>query len=443
MESNQQQQNEKMNTSDKKSTTTTKTQSSVLLNQPIIIDQGTYSIKAGFAGSSKPKAIITNRVGRVKHNRVMPGGALDNTSSSTSSSTAPSSSTKPINPTVKDSNIYIGNVLDEHSGIFQYEYNMHEGRIQNYTNMEHTWDYIYKDVLDNVKYEDHPVLFTEAPYTSMKDRNKLLETWFESYHCPAIYTTPCGILSLYASGRTTGLVLDVGHGVTSTIPVYEGFALQHSIVQSDIGGYDVVNYLQSMLRVNHGVCLDRTTAEWEIVRKMKEQIGIVNLPNTNAKEKDNDMNYKLPDGQSIQITSKQRIQAPEVLFQPFTYLGSEQKSVVDCITTSIQKSDIDLRSTMFNTILLAGGSTLFPNFGNRILHDLRSLSSPSSDNIVPPSNRICVYAPQDRIISSFIGGSILGSLSTFKHLWISKEEWDECGSADCHQLASKFQTVGI
>jgi len=293
--------------------------------------------------------------------------------------------------------------------------------------------------LDNVKYEDHPVLFTEAPYTSMKDRTKLLETWFESYHCPAIYTTPCGILSLYASGRTTGLVLDVGHGVTSTIPVYEGFALQHSIVQSDIGGYDIVNYLQSQLRVKHGICLDRTSAEWEIVRKMKETIGVINLP----KKESTDMNYKLPDGQTINISSKERTDAPEVLFQPFSYLGSEQKSVIDCITTSIQKSDIDLRSVMYNTILLSGGSTLFPNFGNRILNELRSLSSNNNDVTVPSSNRICVYAPQDRIISSFIGGSILGSLSTFKYLWISKEEWDECGSANCHELVSKFQTIGI
>lgn len=77
----------------------------------------------------------------------------------------------------------------------------------------------------------------------------------------------------YATGRTTGVVLDVGDGSISSVPVYEGFALQHSIIRSDLGGRDITRFLRSLLR-NEGHNF-YTTAEFEIVRTIKEVFSFI------------------------------------------------------------------------------------------------------------------------------------------------------------------------
>jgi centractin len=101
----------------------TTTAGNVLLSQPVVIDNGTASIKAGFAGSSKPKVVVATKVGRTKHQRVMPGGALeDNVDSS------------------NNQQYYCGNKLDEHRGAFYLEHPMDHGEIQSWEAMERLWE---------------------------------------------------------------------------------------------------------------------------------------------------------------------------------------------------------------------------------------------------------------------------------------------------------------
>jgi len=404
-----------------------------LLNQPIVMDIGTGSIKAGFAGGSKPKVLVGTKIGRPKHTRVMPGGALEQQQQQQETA----------------SSIFVGSKLDEHRGAFLLDYPMHHGHVVRggWNAMEHILEHVYSKAHLNAKADDHPLLLTESPLNPRANREQMAQLFFETFTTPALFVAPPAILSLYASGRTTGVVLDVGEGLTHCIPVYEGYALPHSISRSDIAGRDVTRQLQLLLR-RTGVAFT-TTAESDFVKKMKEDVCFVTpkstSPTSNTSTSNNTSNvsgdaveaaktldnnsttssspYQLPDGHVIHISSE-RYQAPEILFNPML-IGSEEPGVADALLFSIQKSDLDLRATLYSQIVLAGGSTCIPGFGERLLAELRTK--------VPANTRLRISAPPERMYSAWTGGSILASLATFKNMWVTKSEWDECGSSILHR----------
>ncbi|CAB9499443.1 Actin-66 (Fragment) [Seminavis robusta] len=382
----------------------------LLLNQPVVIDNGSSTIKAGFAGGSKPKVVIGTKVGRAKHMRIMPGGALE----ADKDLSGPSS-------------IFVGRKLDEHRGAFLLEYPMDKGYVSDggWDAMERLWEHVYAKNNLNAKIDDHPVLMTEAPLNPRTNRDKTAEIFFETFRSPAMFFTPPSVLSLYASGRTTGVVLDVGEGVTHAVPVYEGFALPHSVTRSDVAGRDVTRQMQLLLR-RSGLPFT-TTAEVDLVKSLKEEVCYCTPNPTSANdevaEKESKTQYQLPDGQAVSLASE-RFQAPNVLFDPFLF-GSEEAGVADVLVTSIMKSDIDLRSKLYSQIVLAGGSTLFQGFGDRMLYEVRSRS--------PSHTRIRISAPPERLHSAYVGGSILASLATFKSMWVSRADYEEHGSAILHR----------
>lgn len=125
---------------------------------------------------------------------------------------------------------------------------MEHGIVTDWNEMERIWQFIYsKEQLHSVP-DEHPVLLTEAPLNPRSNREKAAEIFFETFNVPALYISIQAVLSLYATGRTTGVVLDSGDGVTHAVPIYEGFALPMSIIRSDIAGRDVTRYLKILLR---------------------------------------------------------------------------------------------------------------------------------------------------------------------------------------------------
>jgi centractin len=301
---------------------------------------------------------------------------------------------------------------------------MQHGIVQNWQEMEKIWNHIYSRDNLNVRSNEHAVLLTEAPLNPLANREKAAELFFEAMNAPALFFSLQAVLSLYASGRTTGVVLDSGDGVTHAVPVYEGFALPHAITRMDLAGRDVTSHLQLLLR--RGGHAFTTTAELEVVRQIKEQCCVVAFnPAEQEKQQTNTQlaakhQYSLPDGTSLEI-GPEAFRAPEILFRP-DLVGSEYRGVHDCLVTAVMRSDLDLRRVLFSQMVLSGGSTLFPGFGDRLLNDVRKHS------LTPRDTKIRIAAPPERIYSTWIGGSILASLGTFKSMWLTKSEWQEHGA---------------
>merc|ERR1719440_432349 len=226
-------------------------------------------MKAGFAGEDSVKCTFPSIVGRPKHKRVMAAAAEGDT--------------------------FIGTRADELRGILTVKYPMAHGVVQDWNDMELIWRHIYSEM--KVVAEEHPVLLTEAPLNPRKNREKAAEIFFETFGTPALFVSWQAILSLYASGRTTGVVLDSGDGVTHAVPVYEGFALPHAVTRADIAGRDVTMQLQSLLRRSGHIY--HTSAEREVVRQIKEQECYVAINRQKEEQMEHDKSsaapFRLPD----------------------------------------------------------------------------------------------------------------------------------------------------
>ncbi|XP_050787664.1 actin-related protein T2 isoform X2 [Gopherus flavomarginatus] len=304
---------------------------SKILDLPaVIFDNGSGLCKAGLSGEQAPRSVIATVVGYPKSKAIMFGAG--------------------------HREYYVGEEAQSKRGILSFKYPMEHGIVTSWEDMEKIWWHLFKHEL-KMKPSERPVLLTEAPLNTVSNREKMAEIMFEGFQVPAIFVALQALMALYASARTTGLVLDSGDGVTLTVPVYKGHCLLHGVSRLDFAGRDITKYLAQLL---------------------------------------------LETGCSF-----------------VTNAGIEAPGIDKMILQSVMKCDGNIHPDIMRNVVLSGGSTLFRGLNERLLKELQTQS--------PSAIPVKILAPRDRMYSVWIGASVLTSLTSFRDMWVTSEDYRKTG----------------
>uniref|UniRef100_A0AAZ3RKP8 Actin-like protein 6A n=1 Tax=Oncorhynchus tshawytscha TaxID=74940 RepID=A0AAZ3RKP8_ONCTS len=420
----------------------------------LVFDIGSYTVRAGYAGEDCPKADFPT---------VM-GVTLDREDGSTPMETDGGDKGKQGTNYFIDTNQL--RVARENMEVMS---PLKNGMIEDWDSFQAILDHTYKM---HFKSEPsiHPVLMSEASWNTRAKREKLTELMFEHYNIPAFFLCKTAVLSSFANGRSTGLVLDSGATHTTAIPVHDGYVLQQGIVKSPLAGdfmsmqcrelfqelnveivppYMIaskvrpakVRYLSAVTTSLLTLCfslwkkkekLPQVTRSWHnymcntVIQDF--QASVLQVSDSPYDEQVAaqmpTVHYELPNGYNCDFGAE-RLKIPEGLFDPSNakgLSGNTMLGVGHVVTTSVGMCDIDIRPGLYGSVVVTGGNTLISGFTDRLTRELSQKT--------PPSMRLKLIANNttvERRFSAWIGGSILASLGTFQQMWISKQEFEEGG----------------
>ncbi|KAF7965877.1 hypothetical protein HWV62_41160 [Athelia sp. TMB] len=370
----------------------------------LVVDIGTSSVRAGYAGDDTPKAIIPTSYGYIPQ---IPDG--DIAMADAGDGTAPSKNAKLYlgqhGPSIWRAGMEIGNP-------------MRDGLIHDWDPISPLISHALVDVM-RCNPQEHPILVTEPAWNSVANRERMAEIMFEEFQVPAFYIANTGVLNAFAAGKGSAFVIDIGQTMASITPVIDGFVLRkepHAPPRYTLREDRIAGTTESWKR-------------WSEVNEVDEWIqsvaGVLDQGwNDQAAAARPPKQYEFPTGYN-QYFGPERFAVGEQFFSHSRELAASNpnlpKSMPQLITDSLRACEPDLRGVLMGNVVLTGGGTLFAGFGERLSNEM-ARNFPHI-KIHAPGN------PTERRYGGWLGGSILASLGTFHQLWISKEEWAEHGKA--------------
>ncbi|GAB4845316.1 Actin- protein 4 [Ancistrocladus abbreviatus] len=411
----------------------------------IVIDLGSHTCKAGYAGEDAPKAVFPSVVGSIDQMEV---DDPDNPESNSASVPDSNSAVKTFESEKGKGKhrFYVGSqALGYRRDHMEVLSPFKDGVVADWDIVDTIWDHAFRECL-LIDPTEHPMLVAEPSSNTQQQRERAVELMFEKYKVPALFLAKNAVLTSFASGRATSLVVDCGGGSTTVAPVHDGYVLQKAVLSSPVGGEVLTDCLMKSLESKGITTVDldfpNTTESYRlycqriIASDIKECVcrapdtpydesAYSNIPMTP---------YELPDGQTIEIGAD-RFKIPDVLFNPslaqtipgiegFPEMSPSARGLPQMVLESINKCDVDIRRELFSSILLAGGTASMQQLKERLEKDLLEES--------PQAARVKVLASGNAIerrFSVWIGGSILASLGSFQQMWFSKSEYEEHGAS--------------
>ncbi len=312
---------------------------------PVVVDIGEASVKVGFAGDQQPRDVFPTIVGREKYQSVM------------------------VDTSEHVRSAYVGNDAAAMRGVLKIVYPISRGQIMDWNAFYEILNHIFYSIL-RVDMREHPVIYSEPILNPPNLREHLARVFFETYQVPSLVIFPSAVMALVNAGLSTGLVVEIGEGMTFIVPIHEGEVITYAVNRLPLGGVDVNENLKNFL-MQEGYSLS-FSAQKEILRDIKEKLCYVaediNAESQMAYQQRLRRPYTLPDGQVIQIGNS-RFMAPEILFTP-GMLGYNTMSVTQAIIDSVSKVPPEIKRDMLGDIVLSGGSTRFPGFESRLEKEL-------------------------------------------------------------------------
>ena len=373
-------------------------------HQMVVLDIGSQLSKVGTAGSNKPAVIFQSMVAKHKLNGSRAIGSLNNSDS------------------VSNSKNKLSN--------YQCSYPIDRGIIKNYDDYESIIHSIFADKLC-INPTEFNALMIEPILSPKHQSSKIAEICFEKFELNALFLAQDALCALYASGGNTGLSISSGHGVTTVVPIYEGYVLPHAAQKLDYAGGDISNYLKDKLNL-HGL-FRSTLSENKFADSLKQKLGYV--ANDYHLEKQHTMFerivYRLPDGSEIEV-GQERFECTETLFtrnvkRKNLLSNGHDTTISDLVNKALSKSNDDIRQVLFENIVCSGGNTMLKGFDDRLKKEIDATAPQNS------GWKTRVFGLVDRKLSCWIGGSIMASLSHMDQLWITKKEYNEIGPSIVNQ----------
>ncbi|EIN10671.1 actin-like protein Arp4p [Punctularia strigosozonata HHB-11173 SS5] len=414
----------------------------------VVLDIGSSSLRAGYAGDDAPKAIIPTSYGYLPtttdHDVEMSNG---DGAASAPDPTFSKIFVGQLGPSVWRPGMEVGNPLVD-------------GLIKDFNPIPHLISHAFKDVM-RCDIAEHPVLVTEPAWNTQENRERMAEIIFEEFSAPAFYIANTGVLNAFAAGKGSALVVDVGKSQASVTPVVDGFVLrkgmQHSALPQLVHAHakhilisDIPNGRPPIQLFPHQLILNKqpvepgnaprftlredrvaqTTSSWKAwyeAREVEEWIqsvaGCMDQGwNDHAAAARPPRQYEFPTGFSTYFGAE-RFTVGEMFFRHSPQLAAQNpnlpKTIPALVSSSLANCDPDMRQILLANVVVTGGGSLFAGFNERLTNELTTHFA--NVKIHAPGN------PIERRYGGWLGGSILASLGTFHQLWISKEEWQEHG----------------
>ncbi|XP_073915167.1 uncharacterized protein [Castor canadensis] len=285
---------------------------------------------------------------------------------------------------------------------------LNRGVVSDWDALEVLWQHLFYCRL-GVQPEELAVLVADSPISPRTNREKVAEILFEHFHVPAMQTVHQALLTLYAYGRTTGLVLGSGHGTSYVAPILTGDLAPLDTYRLDVAGADLTDYLAQLLLAS-----GHSPPKTGLVNQIKEACCHVamNMATEMARSQSQArVDFVLPDKQVITLGSE-RFCCPEALFQP-SLLGLNQPGLPQLALLSISRLEAKQQEQLLANVVLEGGSTLLSGFPERLRQEL----GPGATVLGSPH----------RAVAAWLGGSIMACRNSFQSLWLSRREYEEEG----------------
>ncbi|GMN59205.1 hypothetical protein TIFTF001_028295 [Ficus carica] len=376
----------------------------------IVIDLGSHTCKAGYAGEDAPKAVFPSVVGSIDQMEVDDSANAEKNSGSAVE--AKNNAEKPKG----NRKLYVGSqnlgFRRDHMEVLS---PMKDGIVADWDLVDSIWDHAFRECL-LIDPKEHPMLLAEPSSNNQQQRERAAELMFEKYKVPALFLAKNAelflvqVLTSFASGRATSLVVDSGGGSITVAPVHDGYVFQKAVLSSPIGGEFLTDCLMKSLESKGITIKPRYAFNRKEIRPGVFQTVDVDFPNTTESYKlysqrviASDIKecvcrapdtpydetaysnipmtpYELPDGQTIEIGAD-RFKIPDLLFNPslaqmipgmesFAETAPSVRGLPQMVIESINKCDVDIRRELFSSILLAGGTASMQQLKERLEKDL-------------------------------------------------------------------------